>query len=102
MAVGDAVEAANLLYRPLRRGTVMPADLAAVQRRREPTVKLVQRIQRQIQDRIAGPSLTAGDGFRLPWWLRLLTRIPGIRDLPARLMLFGLRPVRLEVPSAYP
>jgi 2-polyprenyl-6-methoxyphenol hydroxylase-like FAD-dependent oxidoreductase len=57
VAVQDAVAAANLLTEPLRRGAVTDRDLAAVQKQREPAVRLVQRIQRLIQDRIAAPGL---------------------------------------------
>src|SRR5438093_10557941 len=60
VAVQDAVEAANLLAEPLRRGTLTENDLAAVQKRREPTVKIVQGMQRVMQNRIAAPSLAAG------------------------------------------
>src|SRR5207253_3676309 len=71
VAVQDAVEAANLLAKPLRQGTLTERDLAAVQRRREFAVKVVQRIQRLLQNRIAAPGLAKGQPFRLPWWLRL-------------------------------
>jgi 2-polyprenyl-6-methoxyphenol hydroxylase-like FAD-dependent oxidoreductase len=101
VAVQDAVEAANVLTGPLRRGTVTERDLAAVQKRREFAVKVVQRIQGVMQDRIAAPGLTAGQEFRLPWWLRLVTALPLVRDLPARILAFGPRRVRLrEVPPA--
>jgi 2-polyprenyl-6-methoxyphenol hydroxylase-like FAD-dependent oxidoreductase len=101
VAVQDAVAAANLLTDPLRRGTVTDADLAAVQARREPAVKRVQQLQRVMQDRIAAPGLDAGHEFRPPWWLRVVTRIPVLRNVPARMLAFGPRYERLqEVPVA--
>ncbi|HEY7422813.1 MAG TPA: FAD-dependent oxidoreductase [Gemmataceae bacterium] len=96
VAIQDAVAAANLLTGPLRRGTVTEADLAAVQKEREYAVKVVQRIQQVIQDRIAAPGLDVGHEFRPPWWLRLITSVPGLRNLPARLLAFGPNRVRLR------
>src|SRR5437870_9538559 len=60
VAIQDAVEAANVLTEPLRRGTMTERDLAEVQRRRAFAVKVVQRIQRVMQDRVAAPGLAAG------------------------------------------
>ena len=100
VAVQDAVAAANLLTEPLRRGAVSERDLAAVQKQRERAVRIVQRIQRVIQDRIAAPGLDAAHEFRPPWWLRLLTSIPGLRNIPARMLALGPSRVRLrELPQ---
>jgi 2-polyprenyl-6-methoxyphenol hydroxylase-like FAD-dependent oxidoreductase len=98
VAVQDAVAAANLLTEPLRSGAVTEADLAAVQRQREPAVKLVQRIQGVIQARIAAPGLDATHEFRPPWWLSVVTSLPGLRSLPARLLMMGPRRVRFKEP----
>lgn len=100
VAIQDAVAAANRLTEPLRRGSVTEADLAAVQKEREFAVRVVQRIQRVIQDRIAAPGLVAGREFRPPWLLRLITAVPGLRNLPARLLAFGPRRVRYTEPAA--
>lgn len=101
VAIQDAVAAANLLTGPLRRGSVTEADLAAVQKEREYAVKMVQRIQGVIQNRIAAPGLDAAHEFRPPWWLRLLTSLPVLRNLPARMLAFGPRRVRLkDAPAA--
>jgi 2-polyprenyl-6-methoxyphenol hydroxylase-like FAD-dependent oxidoreductase len=100
VAIQDAVAAANLLTEPLRRGAVSERDLAAVQKQRERAVRIVQRIQRVIQDRIAAPGLDAAHEFRPPWWLRLLTSIPGLRNIPARMLALGPSRVRLrELPQ---
>jgi hypothetical protein len=34
--------------------------------------------------------------FRPPWWLRLITSIPGLRNIPARILAFGPRRERLR------
>ncbi|HEV3260949.1 MAG TPA: FAD-dependent oxidoreductase [Gemmataceae bacterium] len=98
VAIQDAVAAANLLTEPLRRGAVTDRDLAAVQKQRESAVRVVQRIQRVMQDRIAAPGLDAGHEFRPPWWLRLVTSIPGLRNVLARMLAFGPGRVRLREP----
>jgi 2-polyprenyl-6-methoxyphenol hydroxylase-like FAD-dependent oxidoreductase len=95
-AVQDAVEAANLLAEPLRGGTVTDADLAAVQARRERPVRAIQAVQRLIQRKIAGPALQTDQPFRVPFFLRLLLKTPGLRNLPGQMMAFGIRRVRIE------
>ena len=98
VAIQDAVAAANLLTVPLRRRSVTERDLAAVQERREYAVKTVQRIQGVMQRRIAAPGLDAGHEFRPPWWLRLITSVPGLWNIPARMLAFGPRRERLREP----
>ncbi len=95
-AIQDAVEAANLLGGPLAGGQVRVSDLAAVQQRREWPTKVIQRLQGVMQQRLAAPALQAGKPFQLPLWLRLLLRLPVLRDLPARIIGFGIRRVRVQ------
>jgi 2-polyprenyl-6-methoxyphenol hydroxylase-like FAD-dependent oxidoreductase len=94
-AIQDAVEAANLLAGPLRAGWVTVGHLAAVQRVRERPVRVIQWIQGLMQRRIAAPALS-GKPFRLPLPLRLLLKVPLLRDLPGRMLAFGIRRVRVE------
>jgi 2-polyprenyl-6-methoxyphenol hydroxylase-like FAD-dependent oxidoreductase len=96
VAVQDAVETYNLLAEKLRAGPVTEADLAAVQKQREPAVRAIQRIQRVMQDRIAAPGLQAGKEFRPPWFLRMLAALPLLRNLPAKMLAFGPRRVRVK------
>jgi 2-polyprenyl-6-methoxyphenol hydroxylase-like FAD-dependent oxidoreductase len=96
-AIGDAVEAANVLSEKLREGgPIEDADLAEVQRRREPVVRTIQRVQSVIQQRIVGETLRHQEQFVPPWPLRLLLKTPYLRDIPARMLAFGPRPYRLE------
>jgi 2-polyprenyl-6-methoxyphenol hydroxylase-like FAD-dependent oxidoreductase len=95
-AIQDAVEAANRLAEPLRTGHLHVHDLAAVQRRREWPVRVIQTVQGLIQKRIALAALQEGQQFRLPLLLRILLRLPFFRNLPARLFAYGVRPVRVE------
>lgn len=90
-AIQDAVAATNALTEPLRAGQLRLRDLAAVQRRRELPTRFIQAVQSAIQTRIfrgvSNPTAT----FRPPRVLGL----PLIRDLPARLAGYGIRPERL-------
>ena len=96
-AVADAVEAANVLAGPLLRGAVERSALAEVQRRRERITAIVQRFQR-LQQRVLGRALMASGPVQLPLPLRLGLHLPGVRDIPARIIGFGVRRARLEEP----
>jgi 2-polyprenyl-6-methoxyphenol hydroxylase-like FAD-dependent oxidoreductase len=98
-AVSDAVEAANVLAGPLREGRVLPEHLAEVQRRRERVTAVVQRFQR-VQYRTLRRALGATGPVTLPLPLRVLLSVPGLRDIPARIMAFGVRRVRVQTPAA--
>ncbi|MEK6304577.1 MAG: FAD-dependent oxidoreductase [Acidobacteriota bacterium] len=96
-AISDAVEAANVLTEPLRAGRVRENDLAEVQRRRERVTSIIQRFQTLLQKRILR-SLESGKPFKPPLPLRIILRVPGLRNIPARVVAFGVRRVRLEHP----
>ena len=100
-AIQDAVEAANILNGPLRESQERLVDvderrLAAVQRRRELPTRVIQAAQAQIQRNVLAPALNSTEPFSPPLALRLLTRIPILRNLPGRLIGFGLRPARVK------
>jgi 2-polyprenyl-6-methoxyphenol hydroxylase-like FAD-dependent oxidoreductase len=95
-AVQDAVAAANLLAGPLRDGTLRTSHLAAVQRRREWPTRVIQAFQRFMQRNLVATALDRARPFRLPLALRLLSGLPWLRDLPARLIAFGVRRERLR------
>jgi 2-polyprenyl-6-methoxyphenol hydroxylase-like FAD-dependent oxidoreductase len=97
LAVQDAVAAANLLAAPLRSGAVGVDDLAAVQKRREFPVKVVQRAQIAIQRNLIDRLLTADKPLRAPWLLRVLAAIPALRALPAYFVGIGVRPEHVRV-----
>lgn len=95
-AVQDAVVAANVLGGPLKAGGVSDVDLAEVQRQREWPVRVIQGMQRLMQNRLIVPALASQGPPRAPWIARAFLRIPILRDLPARLLAFGPRRVRLN------
>lgn len=91
-AIQDAVVAANVLSRPFKAGKVQLRDLAKVQRQREWPIRIIQAFQSFIQHQIFAPVLNSGQSFKPPAFLRL--RI--LRDLPARLVAFGVWPVHVK------
>src|SRR6202012_5507556 len=70
LAVQDAVAAARLLAKPLRDHELDFAGLQRVQRRREWPVRVVQRMQITMQDRLIAPILASDGPVRMPWFLR--------------------------------
>lgn len=95
-AIQDAIETANMLAEPLRSGSVTESQLAEVQRRREPAVKIIQRFQGLIQDRVVKTALNPDHPFQLPLVARVLLKIPMLRDLPARMIAFGFHRSRIR------
>jgi 2-polyprenyl-6-methoxyphenol hydroxylase-like FAD-dependent oxidoreductase len=95
-AIQDAVVAANVLSARLKSGRVSDSDLAEVQRQREWPTRVVQAMQAFLQRRVIAGALNTGQARKVPWQLRLFTKIPIVRDLPPRLIAFGPRRVRLR------
>ncbi len=95
VAIQDAAVASNVLGPHLRAGRVSVADLAAVQRRREWPVRIVQAFQQLMQDWMM--ATRGGDGAgRMPLGYRVQQRIPFLRHLGARIFGLGVWPVRLS------
>ncbi len=91
-AVQDAVVAANVLSSPLKAGNVQLSDLAAVQRQRELPTRFIQAFQSFIQQQIFARAFNSQQTIKLP----ILLRLPILRDLPARILAFGLWRVRVQ------
>ncbi len=95
-AIQDAVVAANVLAAPLKSGTVSETHLAEVQRQREWPTRVIQRMQSAMQDNLIIRALQSTRPATVPWQLKLLLKIPILRDIPSRLIAFGPRRVRLQ------
>jgi 2-polyprenyl-6-methoxyphenol hydroxylase-like FAD-dependent oxidoreductase len=100
-AIQDATAAANMLAEPLKKSQSRLADLdtkylAAVQRRREWPTRIIQKFQAVIQRRVLASALRTSEPYAPPLALRLLPRIPILRDLPARLIAYGPWPVHVK------
>jgi len=95
-AVQDAVVAANVLTGPLKSGTISEGHLAEVQRQREWPTRVIQRMQSAMQNNLIIRALQSTRPVTVPWQLKLLLKIPILRDIPSRLIAFGPRRVRLQ------
>jgi 2-polyprenyl-6-methoxyphenol hydroxylase-like FAD-dependent oxidoreductase len=104
LAIQDAVAAANILARDLRRGGVSVGRLRAVQQRRMFPTRATQRMQILAQDRIVGPAITRGAApmRKPPLLLRLMNRLPILSRIPARIIGMGFRPEHVKIPPAPP
>ena len=96
-AVQDAVIAANVVSAPLKSGRLTIDNLSEVQRQREWPTRVIQGIQNLIQRRVIAAALRSAKGLRVPWIIRFMLRIPGLRDIPGRILALGVRRVRLQV-----
>ena len=95
-AIHDAVAAANILTRPLLAGDVKETNLAAVQKRREHSIRFIQMVQSIMQKQIINSALRSGQPFNPPVLLRLLSRFKLVQEKMAYLLAYGLRPESLE------
>ena len=102
LAIQDAIAAANILWSALRQGAASDDLLAAVQRRREPAVKLTQAMQVFVQNRVISKVLHSSGKMNPPWILRLFIYLPWLRRLPARFIGMGFRMERVKSPKTEP
>jgi 2-polyprenyl-6-methoxyphenol hydroxylase-like FAD-dependent oxidoreductase len=99
-AVQDAAEAANILAAPLRSGRLQVGDLAKVQKQREWPTRVIQAMQSILQNRVLATALRSQTAPRIPWFVRAFFATPVVRDIPARILAFGVRRVRLNEAGA--
>jgi hypothetical protein len=73
--------------------------LAAVQRRREFPMKLIQWVQVVVQNRLLSPALSSSERPKPPFALKLIQWLPFLRRIPARIVGLGVRPEHIETPE---
>jgi 2-polyprenyl-6-methoxyphenol hydroxylase-like FAD-dependent oxidoreductase len=96
LAIQDAVAAANVLC----NGDFSPRALKALQDRREFPTRVTQQVQVIVQERILSRVLAAkADAAKPPLVLRLLSRFPVLRQIPARIVAVGVRPEHVRSPA---
>ena len=98
-AIQDAVATANLLAEPLLTGNLTDQHLAAVQRRREFPTRFIQGFQGVVQRQLVARALE-DKPFRVPLPARILLSLPLLRNLPARLIGWGIRPERVRLSAS--
>lgn len=97
LAVQDAVATANLLADKMQHGCPSEDDLDAVRRRREFPVKMTQAMQMIVQNNIISGALQDGDRpLKVPLVVRLITAVPWLQGIPARLLALGVRPEHVQ------
>jgi len=102
LAIQDAVAAANILWRPLRAGTVSEDVLRKVQERRELPTRATQRLQLFIQNRVISNVLARTTRPSEPFAVKLLDWLPMLRRIPGRLLGLGFRPEHVRTPELPP
>jgi 2-polyprenyl-6-methoxyphenol hydroxylase-like FAD-dependent oxidoreductase len=101
LAVQDAVAAANLLAAKLRTGTVSADDLDAVRKRRLWPTKATQAAQLAIQDNVLVPVMSGANAkLQVPLPMRVVTALPVLQRVLARLLGMGVRPEHVQTPAA--
>jgi len=101
LAIQDAVAAANILAGPMARGEPVDPLLAKVQARRQLPVRLVQRGQKIVHDRILTPLVLRKAVLdKVPLPLRLFQLFPILRRIPARIVGLGFRREHIRSPEA--
>jgi 2-polyprenyl-6-methoxyphenol hydroxylase-like FAD-dependent oxidoreductase len=100
LAIQDAVATANLLAAKLKSGTLQDQDLDRVQRRRLLPVKIIQRFQVAVQNRVLQPAVTgAVQELKVPWAVKALDRSAWLRRWPAQFLGLGVRPEHVRSPG---
>ena len=102
LAIQDAVAAANILWKPLKNGTLTTFDLARVQHRRTFPTRVTQRLQVLAQNRVVQPVLRSTRPLEVNWFMRLMSRTPLLQRIPARIVGVGVRPEHVGSPSLPP
>ena len=95
LAIQDAVAAANLLAPKLRAGALLSEDdLDEVRRRRLWPTKATQAMQVAIQNNVLVRVMAsrAGEPLEVPLPMRVLSAVPMLQKLLARLLGMGVRP----------
>ena len=104
LAIQDAVAAANILAPALlAQGMPDETPLRAVQERRAWPTRFTQALQLQIQKRIIARALAdTGGQVEFPALLRWLLQFRWVRNIPARLLGYGVRREHVNLPGMKP
>ena len=102
LAIQDAVAAANLLAAKLHNGVLTEADLDAVRKRRLWPTRATQAMQVAIQSQVLVRVMSSASesDLHVPLPMRVLTAVPALRRLFARLLGMGIRPEHVRSPAA--
>jgi len=96
LAVQDAVAAANILAEPLREARLTTDHLDRVQQRRTFPMKVIQKMQTTVQERVIDKILDSEKPMTAPWAVRLFNIFPFLQRIPARIVGIGVRPEHIH------
>jgi 2-polyprenyl-6-methoxyphenol hydroxylase-like FAD-dependent oxidoreductase len=105
LAIQDAVATANLLAAKLAalkdsRGCPSEDELDAVRLRRTFPVRMTQAMQVAVQNNLISRVVKPGEKpLRVPVFLRIVTSVPWLQALAARLLAIGVRPEHVHSPA---
>ncbi len=100
LAIQDAVAAANMLAGPLADGRYADRMLGAVARRRLFPTRVIQFVQIQMQNRLLAPIVADPDRQpRPPLPMRLISGLPVLQRMIARILGMGVRPEHVRSPQ---
>ncbi len=92
LAIQDAVATANILTAQLKSGSVKLEDLSAVQKRRELPMKIIQKMQVLVQNRVIKNVLNQSGTIKVPIILKLTQKVPFFRQCVGYIIGIGFRP----------
>ena len=90
---------AGRLAGPLAEGRATSNDLEAVQARRLLPTRVTQRLQVMVQNRIIRRVLAGEAELTPPVPPRVISRVPLLQRIPARLVGIGIRPEHIRTPA---
>jgi 2-polyprenyl-6-methoxyphenol hydroxylase-like FAD-dependent oxidoreductase len=100
LAIQDAVATANALAGKLRDGTLEDGDLDAVRRRRLFPTRATQALQVRMQKNVLAPVISGANAtLEVPLAMRVLTRLPPLQRVLARVLGMGVRPEHVRSPT---
>jgi 2-polyprenyl-6-methoxyphenol hydroxylase-like FAD-dependent oxidoreductase len=102
LAVQDAVATANILAQALKERRVTAELLAAVEMRRSLPMRVIQRLQVFVHNRVLTRVLASRGRIAPPWPVKLLNRFPLLRRLPAYIIGIGVRPEHIRTSASAP
>jgi 2-polyprenyl-6-methoxyphenol hydroxylase-like FAD-dependent oxidoreductase len=99
LAIQDAVAAANMLAPELVHGRASVRTLRRIQRRREFAARITQALQVLVGRHVIGRVLHTGNSPMLRAVPALVSRLPFLTRIPARLVGLGIRPEHVARPE---
>lgn len=98
LAIQDAVAAANILAGPMAQGQPVDVLTPRVQERRMFAVRVIQAIQRTVHERVIGAAFRSQTP-KAPMLVRLLSGVPLLQRIPARILGLGVRREHIRSPE---